>query len=49
MAFDKFNLDYLHSTPKRIRWKVIAGGELSRLQREDVIFDKYDLKIRGLL
>ena len=48
-ALDK-NLHYLYNKPKTLRWKVIAGErELSFYETYDIIFDKKDLKIRGLL
>lgn len=40
--------NYLLNKPKKINWKVIAGPELSAIQQYDLVFDDYDLKIRGL-
>jgi len=41
-------LDY--TKPKFIHWKVIAGDpKLSFYESYDVVFDEYDLKIRGLI
>lgn len=45
------NLDYLKLPPKTINYKIVAGppdAKLSSIQDHDVIFDKYDLKIRKL-
>jgi hypothetical protein len=45
------NLDYLKLPPKIINYRIVAGppnAKLSILQDHDVIFDKYDLKIRKL-
>ena len=40
---------YVEMKPRRINWKVIAGNDdLSEIQRHDVVFDNYDLKIRQL-
>ncbi len=44
----KLDMNYLLNKPKKIGWKVIAGGKLSQIQRYDLIFDDYDLKIRQL-
>ncbi len=43
-------LNYLKTKPRRIHWEVIAGNPyLSPTERYDVVYDDYDLKIRGLL
>lgn len=45
------NLRYLYNAPKIIRWKVVASAprvKLSPLQQYDLVFDKYDLKIRQI-
>ena len=42
-------MDYLKNKPIRIYWKVVAGGELTPIQRYDVIFDENDLKKRQIL
>lgn len=46
---DKYDLKYLKNKPRVLRWKVIAGYNLSTLQRLDLIYDDYDLKIRKLI
>lgn len=51
IALKHNNLDYLKLPPKTINYKIIAGPpgvKLSSLQDHDIIFDKYDLKIRKL-
>ena len=49
MTFKTKNaLNYIYNTPKTIRWRVIAGGELSEIQSYDLVYDNYDLKIRQL-
>jgi len=46
--FNKYDLEYLQKKPKVIRWEVVAGNPyLSPTERYDVIFDDYDMKIRG--
>lgn len=42
---------YLKHRPHRIFWDVVApkGAKLSVLQESDLVFDKYDLKIRKLI
>jgi hypothetical protein len=45
--FTKLGLTYLNRKPKVIRWKVVAGPPLTPIQSYDVVFDAYDLKIRG--
>ena len=46
---DKWNLDYLKNKPKKVYWKVVAGErKLSYYESFDLVFDKYDSKIRGL-
>ncbi len=42
------SMNYLGNKPRIVNWKVIAGGELSAIQKYDVIFDDYDLKIRQI-
>ena len=43
-------LSYLDRRPRRINWEVVAGNPyLSLTERYDLIYDDYDLKIRGLL
>lgn len=51
IALKQHSLDYLKLPPKTINYKNIAGPKgcrLSSLQDHDIIFDKYDLKIRKL-
>lgn len=43
------SLDYLQNKPKIINWEIIAGGGLHPLQMYDVVYDKVDMKIRGLV
>lgn len=43
------NLSYLQNKPKIINWEIIAGPDLHPLQMYDVVYDKVDMKIRGLL
>jgi hypothetical protein len=48
--FNKYDLKYLNKKPKRIFWEKIAGDRyLEPTERYDVVFDDYDLKIRGLI
>ena len=44
-------LAYLANKPKTIWWKVIApeGARIPPIQRYDLIYDDYDLKIRKLI
>lgn len=51
IASKQKNLDYLQLPPKTINYRIVAGppgARLSSLQDHDVIFDKYDLKMRKL-
>lgn len=41
---------YIHNFKKKyINWEIIAGGDLHPLQMYDVVYDKVDMKIRGLV
>lgn len=44
----KLTLDYMNETPKKITWRIVAGGELEDIQMYDIVFDEYDYKIRQL-
>ncbi len=48
----KYNdLRYLNNKPQRINWRVVTeapGKTLSHYESYDLVFDKHDLKIRGL-
>lgn len=41
-------LEYLNNKPKRIDYQIIAGPPVPPIQRYDLVFDDYDLKIRGI-
>lgn len=41
-------LDYLNNPPKRIDYHIIAGPPVHPIQRYDLVYDDYDLKIRGI-
>ena len=44
-------LEYLNNKPKTIWWEIIAGPpgyKLNALQDHDLVFDKFDYKIRQL-
>lgn len=46
---NKYDLNYLLNKPKTIKWEIIAGDrELSYYEAYDLVFDDYDLKLRGL-
>lgn len=38
----------LYNKQTVVRWKVVAGGELTEIQKYDVLFDEKDYEIRQL-
>lgn len=44
----KLELQYMYQRPIKIKWKVVAGGELSVCQDHDLVFDETDLRIRQI-